>query len=196
MPISNSFRRSLSSNLLFSISCKFFIPSSRYYYLSVFTISSSAETSETDPENNGNETEPPISDEIFKSSPKMGSYKLGDSTFYSLIENYANLGDFRSLEMVLERMRRERRVFVEKNFILVFKAYGKAHLPEMAVKLFDRMVDEFQCRRTVRSFNSVLNVIVQEGHYHRALEFHSYVVGTKNISPNVLTFNLIIKTFL
>ncbi|KAF5944667.1 hypothetical protein HYC85_018744 [Camellia sinensis] len=138
--------------------------------------------------------EPPISDEIFKSGPKLGSYKVGDSTFYSLIENYANSGEFASLEMVFDRMKRERRVFIEKSFILVFKSYGKSHLPEKAVDLFYRMLGEFQCRPTVRSFNSVLNVIFQVRLYSCALEFHwDVVVGTKKISPNVLTFNLVIK---
>lgn len=69
----------------------------------------------------------------------MGSYKLGDLSFYSLIESHASSLDFRSLEEVLHQMKRERRVFLEKNFIVMFKAYGKAHLPEKAVDLFHRM---------------------------------------------------------
>uniref|UniRef100_A0A6N2JWZ2 Pentacotripeptide-repeat region of PRORP domain-containing protein n=1 Tax=Salix viminalis TaxID=40686 RepID=A0A6N2JWZ2_SALVM len=144
---------------------------------------------------NGIEHDPPISDKIFKTGAKMGSYKLGDSTFYSLINNYADLGDFKSLEKVLDRMRCEKRVVVEKCFIVIFKAYGKAHLPEKAVDLFDRMAYEFECKRTVKSFNSVLNVIIQEDLFYRALEFYNHVIGAKgvNISPNVLTFNLVIK---
>ncbi|KAJ8758807.1 hypothetical protein K2173_000528 [Erythroxylum novogranatense] len=143
----------------------------------------------------GNESEPPISDNIFKSGSKMGTYKLGDSTFYSIIEKYANLSDFKSLEKVLHRMRLEERAFLERSFIVMFKAYGKAHLPEKAIELFDQMSKLFQCKRTVKSFNSVLNVIIKEGLYHRALEFSNHVVNEKhiNISPNVLTFNLIIK---
>ncbi|KAH0986139.1 hypothetical protein GBA52_013316 [Prunus armeniaca] len=167
---------------------------SLHSHFSVLAIPSN-QALKTEPVNN-DETEPPISNEIFKKGTKLGSYKSGDSTFYSLIENYANLGDFRSLEQVLDRMKRERRVFIEQSFILMFRAYGKAHLRNKAVELFYRMVDEFQCRRTVKSFNSVLNVIIQEGHYSHALEFSYHVVGTTgmNISPNVLSFNLIIKS--
>ncbi|KAJ7004426.1 hypothetical protein NC653_009331 [Populus alba x Populus x berolinensis] len=162
----------------------------------------STKTIETEPQHrnasdreNDIEHDRPISDKIFKSGPKMGSYKLGDSTFYSVINNYANLGDFKSLEKVLDRMRCEKRVIVEKCFVVIFKAYGKAHLPEKAVDLFDRMAYEFECKRTVKSFNSVLNVIIQEGLFYRALEFYNHVIGAKgvNISPNVLTFNLVIK---
>ncbi|WJX28047.1 hypothetical protein P8452_16813 [Trifolium repens] len=75
---------------------------------------------------------PPVSPQIFKStttSHKWGSYKLGDLSFYSLIENFASSFDFDSLEHLLNRMKRENRVFIEKNFIVIFKAYGKAHLP-------------------------------------------------------------------
>ena len=56
----------------------------------------------------------------------MGSYQWGDSTFYSLIDTYANSGDFKSLERDFDRMKCECRVFREKDFILVFKVYGKA----------------------------------------------------------------------
>nr|GLL49136.1 pentatricopeptide repeat-containing protein At4g20090 [Ipomoea trifida] len=121
--------------------------------------------------------QPPIADKLFKLAPKSGSYKQGDSTFYSLIENYANSGDLRSLEKVFDRMKREKRVFVEKSFILVFRAYGKARLPDKAVELFERMVDEFQCRRTVRSFNSVLNVIIQSGCVPNEVTYNTLIHG-------------------
>ncbi|KAJ4702714.1 Pentatricopeptide repeat-containing protein [Melia azedarach] len=151
---------------------------------------------ETEPQQNNSKSHQPISDQIFNSAPKLGSYKLGDSTFYSLIENYANSGDFRSLEKILYRMRCEKRVVLEKSFISIFKAYGKAHLVKEVMSLFDKMVEDFHCKRTVKSFNSVLNVIVQEGLYHQALEFYNRVVNAKhmNILPNTLSFNLIIKT--
>lgn len=137
---------------------------------------------------------PPISDTIFVNAPKLGSYRRGDSTFYTLIEHHANSGDFKALEMVFQRMKRERRVFIEKNFILVFRACAKLRLHHIAVEFFDRMVSEFHCQQTVKSFNSVLNVIIQQGEYNHALEFYNYVRNNKrNIPPNVLTYNLVIK---
>lgn len=154
---------------------------------------------------------PPLSPQLFmpsSSSPDSGSYKLGDSTFYSLIHNYASSADFRSLEKVLDRIKSERRVLVEKCFIVIFRAYGKAHLPNKAVDLFQTMLHDFRCRPTVKSFNSVLNVIIQEHKFSSALDFYySNVVALRsgvckdnilnmknmNISPNVLTFNLVIK---
>jgi pentatricopeptide repeat protein len=143
-----------------------------------------------------NPLEAPISEKMFKSAPKMGSFKLGDSTLSSMIESYANSGDFDSVEKLLSRIRLENRVIIERSFIVVFRAYGKAHLPDKAVDLFHRMVDEFRCKRSVKSFNSVLNVIINEGLYHRGLEFYDYVVNSNmnmNISPNGLSFNLVIK---
>ncbi|KAK4858775.1 hypothetical protein QYF36_021764 [Acer negundo] len=117
---------------------------------------------ETEPVNK-DESHQSILDQIFKSGPKLGSYKAGDKTFYSLIENYANSGDFKGLEMVLCQMRREKRVFLEKIYIVKFKAYSKAHLVEEAIGLFSKMADKFHCRRSVKLFNLVLNVIIQDG---------------------------------
>ncbi|KAL0687805.1 hypothetical protein Bca4012_087482 [Brassica carinata] len=141
-------------------------------------------------------SESPISHQMFKSAPKMGSFTQGDSTLSSTIESHAAKFDFASVEKLLTRIRSENRTVREHTFIAIFKAYGKAHLPEKAVDLFHRMVSEFHCKRTVKSFNSVLNVILKEGLYRRGLEFHDHVVSSNlnmNISPNGLSFNLVIK---
>ncbi|BBH01344.1 hypothetical protein Prudu_011590 [Prunus dulcis] len=159
---------------------------SLHSHFSVLAIPSN-QALQTEPVNN-DETEPQF---LMKSSRKVPNWVLTSRVIQLSIHS------LRITQIwVLDRMKRERRVFIEQSFILMFRAYGKAHLPNKAVELFYRMVDEFQCRRTVKSFNSVLNVIIQEGHYSHALEFYSHVVGTTgmNISPNVLSFNLIIKS--
>uniref|UniRef100_A0A9I9DR99 Pentatricopeptide repeat-containing protein n=1 Tax=Cucumis melo TaxID=3656 RepID=A0A9I9DR99_CUCME len=137
-----------------------------------------------------------ISPQMFKSGPQFGSYKVGDATFYRLIENYATSGEFHLIHQVLDRMKRERRVLKETVCILIFKACGKAHLPGEAVKFFHRMANDFHCKQTVKSFNSVLNVIIQEGDFSYAFKFYLLVFGAnkKGFQPNLLTYNLIIKT--
>ncbi|KAG6385009.1 hypothetical protein SASPL_153833 [Salvia splendens] len=137
----------------------------------------------------------PIADSIFSDTHKSGSYTRGDSTFYSLIQHHAQSGDFKALELIFQRMKRENRAFSEKIFILVFKAHGKARLHRKAVELFNSMEDKYNCLPTVKSFNSLLNVIIQQGLYRDALDLYHYVLNNKkHISPNGLTFNLVIKS--
>ncbi|KAL8235693.1 hypothetical protein R6Q59_016774 [Mikania micrantha] len=138
--------------------------------------------------------EGPILQDIFKSGQKFGSFRVGDSTFYSLIENFAKAGDLLSLEGVIKQMKHERRSFIEGNFILAFKAYGKAKKAEKALDLFDKMEVEYQCTPSVRAFNSVMNVVIQQGLFDMALDFYScIIIQERRVSPNVLTYNLIIK---
>ncbi|KAJ6388363.1 hypothetical protein OIU77_026860 [Salix suchowensis] len=140
--ITNSILKALN-NCLYPIPSKFLSLSmpSNFSALAI----PSTKTIEIEPQNhpqhrhvsdreNGIEHDPPISDKIFKTGAKMGSYKL-------------------------------------------------EWLMNLSVK------------ETVKSFNSVLNVIIQEDLFYRALEFYNHVIGAKgvNISPNVLTFNLVIK---
>ena len=66
----------------------------------------------------------------------------------------------------------------------------KHFLHEKAIDLFNRMDDEFNCKPTIRSFNSILNVIVQVGQFEKALNFYESAVECWNMMPNVLTFNL------
>ncbi|KAJ0791730.1 putative tetratricopeptide-like helical domain superfamily [Helianthus annuus] len=137
---------------------------------------------------------PPIHQDIFKPGHKFGSFRVGDSTFYTLIENFAKAVDFSSLENVFIQMKHERRVFIEGNFILAFKAYNKANQAEKALDMFHKIWVEYRCTPIVRSFNSVINVVIQQGLYDKALDFYSCViVQEKRVSPNVLTYNLIIK---
>ncbi|EPS61263.1 hypothetical protein M569_13534, partial [Genlisea aurea] len=140
----------------------------------------------------------PSPDSIFgkASPPKRGSFKHGDSTYRSLIESTAEVvGSIAALETIFREMKLHGRSFTESNFILFFRACGKARSPHKAMEFFHRMTAEFHCRQTVKSFNSVLNVVIQQGLYREALEFHDRIIHSKknNVSPNGLTFNLLIK---
>lgn len=75
---------------------------------------------------------------------KLGFYKLGDFIFYFFIESCVISGNFGLMERVFDRMKCERCVFRERDFILVFKVYGKVYLFEKVLFLFERMAaDEF-----------------------------------------------------
>ncbi|RID78246.1 hypothetical protein BRARA_A01091 [Brassica rapa] len=179
----------------FPIRISSFLPQSRILSTNPVNLSTSISLSPNQSMEQPEVIEPPISHQMFKSAPKMGSFTQGDSTLSSTIESHAAKLDFASVENLLTRIRSENRTVREHTFIAIFKAYGKAHLPEKAVDLFHRMVCEFHCKRTVKSFNSVLNVVIKEGLYHRGLEFHDHVVmsSNMNICPNGLSFNLVIK---
>ncbi|MFS7984907.1 putative tetratricopeptide-like helical domain superfamily [Helianthus anomalus] len=107
--------------------------------------------------------------QFFKSGQKFGSFRMGDSTIYTLIENFSKARDFSSLENVFIQMKHERKVFIEGNFILAFKAYNKANQAEKALDLFHKLWVDYQCTPTVRSFNSVITVVLQQGLYDKHL---------------------------
>ncbi|KAK1279813.1 Pentatricopeptide repeat-containing protein [Acorus gramineus] len=135
---------------------------------------------------------PPLPDSLFESPPRAGPHTLGDSTFHNMVLSYADAGDLRSLDLLLDRMRRDRRSLGETLLVRVVKAYGKARRVDDALDLFDGLSEEFHIRRTVRSFNSALNVLVAEGLVDRALGFYARF-REEGVSPNGLTFNLLIK---
>ncbi|KAK1326200.1 Pentatricopeptide repeat-containing protein [Acorus calamus] len=135
---------------------------------------------------------PPLPDSLFESPPRAGPHTLGDSTFHNMVRSYADAGDLRSLDLLLDRMRRDRRSLGETLLVRVVKAYGKARRVDDALDLFDGLSEEFNIHRTVRSFNSALNVLVAEGLVDRALGFYARF-REEGVSPNGLTFNLLIK---
>ncbi|KAM0051706.1 putative tetratricopeptide-like helical domain superfamily [Helianthus debilis subsp. tardiflorus] len=129
---------------------------------------------------------PPIHQDIFKSGQKFGSFRVGDSTFYTLIENFAKAGDLSSLENVFIQMKHERRVFIEGNFILAFKAYNKANQAEKALDLFHKMWEK-RVSPNVLTYNLIVKVLCKLGWVDRAIETFREMPFKKCV-PDVFTY--------
>ncbi|RWW08108.1 hypothetical protein GW17_00028469, partial [Ensete ventricosum] len=145
---------------------------------------------------------PPLADEIFRSARRTGGYTQGDATYLALARAYADREppDLPALRGLLARMRSERpRPFPESVFIPILRALGRVGRPLAAVRLFHRLLPSFGCSPSVRSLNSALSALLSApgGHNHHrlALSFFSCAVRRHpSLAPNLLTFNLLLKS--
>ncbi|KMZ71303.1 Pentatricopeptide repeat [Zostera marina] len=98
--------------------------------------------------------------------------------------------------------------FPEPAFLSLLHAYSRAHRPHQTLLLFRRMISEFQCRPTIKSYVTVLTALVDGDQMKLAHEFYKemrdlrldeclpvYNVMVKAFSKNQKTIDYAIKVF-
>ncbi|PON86482.1 Pentatricopeptide repeat [Trema orientale] len=122
-------------------------------------------------------------------SPKPFRYSL--LSYDIIITKLGRAKMFHQMEQILRQLSRETR-FVPGEIIFcnVISFYGRARLPHKALQMFDQ-IPSFRCDRTVKSYNSVLDVLFKCGEVEKMREF---LVGLGNhVTPDACTYNILIN---
>ncbi|EXB52180.1 hypothetical protein L484_004281 [Morus notabilis] len=100
---------------------------------------------------------------------------------------------FDQMEQILRQLNKESR-FVPNEIIFcnVISFYGRACLPDRALKLFDEM-PFFRVLRTVKSYNSVMDSLSKCGEFEKMMQF--YANFRKKVTPDVCTYNILINAW-
>lgn len=125
---------------------------------------------------------------------EMG-YCLDYPSYASIIYKLARAKKFESVDTVLNFLQARDIKCQEALFIAMMRHYGKAQLIDKAVGLFRGMGRSFNCVRTVQSFNTMLNVFVENDRVCEAVEFFKDV-PKMGIKLNPVSFNIMIKMWL
>lgn len=95
------------------------------------------------------------------------------------------------MEQIVEQMKRETRfVPTEIIFCNIITYYARARLPDRALSMYDQ-IPSFRCRRTVKSFNTLLNGLI----YCKMFAKVNELVKDMNVyaQPDVCTCNILIN---
>lgn len=115
------------------------------------------------------------------------------NTFGLIISRLANANQFRLAEHQLNRMKEEKCNFSEDIFLSICKAYGRAHKPLDALRIFQKM-KEFQCEPTQKSYITIFAILVGENQLKLAHSFYDYMKEV-GIPHSVTSLNILIKAF-
>ncbi|KAI4333552.1 hypothetical protein L6164_018341 [Bauhinia variegata] len=98
---------------------------------------------------------------------------------------------FDQMEQVLQQLKKETRFVVPEVLLCnVILFYGRARLPASAIQTF-QSIPSFQCERTVKSFNSLLNALLICREYEKMREIY---LGIDDFgSPDACTYNILIN---
>ncbi|WOH03030.1 hypothetical protein DCAR_0522421 [Daucus carota subsp. sativus] len=96
------------------------------------------------------------------------------------------------MEQIVEQMKRETTRFIPTEIIFcnIINYYARARLPDRALRIYDQ-IPSFRCRRTVKSFNTLLNGML----YCKRFEKVNELVRDINVyaRPDVCTCNILIN---
>ncbi|CAK9140230.1 unnamed protein product [Ilex paraguariensis] len=130
---------------------------------------------------------------LFHEYHQMG-FKHDYPSYASLIYKLARSRNFEAVETLLHYLQIYDIRCRETLFIALIEHYGKARLPDEAINLFYKM-RSFNCARTVQSFNTLLNVLIDNGRHCDAKEMFK-CSSKMGFRLNSVSFNIMIKGWL
>ncbi|XP_049408878.1 putative pentatricopeptide repeat-containing protein At1g74580 isoform X3 [Solanum stenotomum] len=132
--------------------------------------------------------------EIFNSVKKEHGFSHNLFTYKCIVEKLSYYGEFKAMEGVIEEARKniDNRL-LEGMYITAIRGYGKKGKVQQAVDVFEKM-DFFNCNRSVHSFNTIMNILVEHGYFKQAHKVYMKMLEN-GISPDVYTFTIRIKSF-
>ncbi|GFP94217.1 pentatricopeptide repeat-containing protein at1g07740 mitochondrial [Phtheirospermum japonicum] len=131
---------------------------------------------------------------IFREFSETG-FKHDYPSYASLVYKLARARKFDDVETVLDFLRAHDIRCDEALFIGLIRHYGKSRLTDKAVEVFREMGKSFNCVRTIQSFNTILNVLVDNERFSDAFEL--FEKGRKmGFRLNSVSYNIMIKSWL
>jgi pentatricopeptide repeat protein len=112
--------------------------------------------------------------------------------FEDMVSRLAGAQRLDLIEQILEQHKGLPQGQKEGFVIRIIALYGRAKMPDHAVKTFHEM-HLFGCKRTVKSFNATLKVLSQAGRFHELCQFFDEASEIYRIQLDEISYNTLIK---
>ncbi|KAL6566012.1 hypothetical protein OROHE_005067 [Orobanche hederae] len=113
-------------------------------------------------------------------------------TYHSILHKLSRLRAFEPITSLLNELRNSQIKCGENLFITLIRNYGIASKPKEAIKIFLR-INDFGVKRSARSFNTLLNALVQNKKYDSVYFMFKNSQERYDVMPNVFTCNILLK---
>lgn len=129
---------------------------------------------------------------IFNRAAQRSDYVPSEAVYSAVINKLAYVGQFDSIELLLERMKREHCECTDDFFFNLIKIFAhKAGNHNKGLRILFGMRD-FDCWPTVRTFNFVLNILVCAKQFEMVHKLYLRAPEMA-VSPDACSFNILIK---
>ncbi|CBI39576.3 pentatricopeptide repeat-containing protein At5g16420, mitochondrial isoform X1 [Vitis vinifera] len=113
-------------------------------------------------------------------------------TYLAMIEKLSKARAFEPMETLISQLHKSQIKCGENLFITVIRNYGFAGRPKLAIRTFLR-IPSFGLQPSVRSFNTLLNTLVQNKRFDLVHLMFKNCRKKFGIVPNVFTCNILVK---
>ncbi|KAJ4726473.1 Pentatricopeptide repeat [Melia azedarach] len=122
--------------------------------------------------------------------PQTKPFRYNHLHYDLIITKLGRAKMFDEMQQVLYQLKHDTRVTPEETiFCNVINFYGRVRLLEQARQMFDEM-PSFNVHRTVKSFNTLLNVLLKCGEFDKMWEVFESM--EKCVSPDACSYNILI----
>lgn len=129
---------------------------------------------------------------IFDSVTRFPGYSHTPYVFHHILKRLFDPKLVAHVSRIVELIRTQKCKCPEDVALTVIKAYAKNSMPDQALDIFQRMHEIFGCQPGIRSYNSLLNALIESNKWDEAESFFLYF-ETMGLSPNLQTYNILIK---
>ncbi|KAL4183299.1 hypothetical protein AMTRI_Chr11g97490 [Amborella trichopoda] len=129
---------------------------------------------------------------LFYRASMLPGYRPILPVYDKLISKLARSGHVSSIESLLHHMKSEACNLSEGFCINLINIYGESRLPHKAMTFFSSEMEALGCKRSVKTFNTLLNALYKSNWVKEIHELYAQM-GSFDIGPDVCTFNILIK---
>ncbi|VVA97461.1 unnamed protein product [Arabis nemorensis] len=138
------------------------------------------------------ESDPKYITEKFKKACQAEWFRKNIAVYERTVRRLAAAKKFEWIEEILEEQNKYPNMSKEGFVARIISLYGRAGMFENAQKVFDEM-PERNCKRTVLSFNSLLNACVNSKKFDLVEGIFKELPGKLSIEPDIASYNTLIK---
>ncbi|KAJ7946873.1 putative Pentatricopeptide repeat-containing protein [Quillaja saponaria] len=130
----------------------------------------------------------------FKESSESHEFRKKRSIYETTVRRLAKAQKYSMIEEILESQKKYKDMSCEGFVIRLIYLYGISGLVDHAQKLFDEM-PQFDCERTVKSFNTLLSAYAYAKNFDKVVEFFREMPSKISIQANEVSYNIVIHAF-
>ncbi|KAF5177863.1 Pentatricopeptide repeat-containing protein [Thalictrum thalictroides] len=130
--------------------------------------------------------------ENFKKCSEIPSFRRQHKIYRITVVRLASAERFSSIEEIFQHQKKYDSITREGFAVRLIYLYGKVGMFDHAFKLFDEL-PQLNCQRTLWSFNALLSACVWSKQFNKAEELFREMPLKLSISPDVVTYNIVIQ---
>ncbi|KFK38650.1 hypothetical protein AALP_AA3G142500 [Arabis alpina] len=138
------------------------------------------------------ETDPKYITEKFKKACQAEWFRKNISVYERTVRRLAAAKKFEWIQEILEEQNKYPNMSKEGFVARIINLYGRAGMFENAQKVFDEMTER-NCKRSVLSFNALLNACVNSKKFDLVEGIFKELPGKLSIEPDIASYNTLIK---
>ncbi|KAF3530234.1 hypothetical protein DY000_02043260 [Brassica cretica] len=138
------------------------------------------------------EQDPKYITEKFKKASETEWFRKNIAVYERTVRRLAAAKKFEWIEEILEEQNKYHNMSKEGFVARIINLYGRAGMFENAQKVFDGM-HERNCKRSVLSFNALLNACVNSKKFDLVESIFKELPGKLSIQPDIASYNTLIK---